>query len=153
MSDTMFFFKDFKCHVIFQGKSVQEAKPLLKESLVKSGDAVLYMEPEKTIISRSGDECVVALCDQWYLDYGEPEWKKATEQCLAKVECYHDEVKRNFTSTLDWLKEHACSRTYGLGSKLPWDEKWLIESLSGMVMIQLKIRTNWPSSGGPTFCS
>ena len=93
------------------------------------------MEPEKTIISRSGDECVVALCDQWYLDYGEPEWKKATEQCLAKVECYHDEVKRNFTSTLDWLKEHACSRTYGLGSKLPWDEKWLIESLSGIVMI------------------
>ena len=28
------------------------------------------------------------------------------------------------------LKEHACSRTYGLGSKLPWDENWLIESLS-----------------------
>lgn len=33
-------------------------------------------------------------------------------------------------ATLDWLREHACSRTYGLGSKLPWDEKWLIESLS-----------------------
>ena len=28
------------------------------------------------------------------------------------------------------MKEHACSRTYGLGSKLPWDENWLIESLS-----------------------
>ena len=26
--------------------------------------------------------------------------------------------------------KHACSRTYGLGSKLPWDESWLIESLS-----------------------
>lgn len=24
------------------------------------------MEPEKKVISRSGDECVVALCDQWY---------------------------------------------------------------------------------------
>ena len=23
-----------------------------------------------------------------------------------------------------------CSRTYGLGSRLPWDEQWLIESLS-----------------------
>ena len=31
---------------------------------------------------------------------------------------------------LGWLQEHACSRTYGLGSKLPWDESWLIEGLS-----------------------
>ena len=81
-------------------------------------------------ISRSGDECVVALCDQWYLDYGEEKWRQVTQGALEKMNCYHDEVKKNFLSTLDWLKEHACSRTYGLGSKLPWDEKWLIESLS-----------------------
>jgi leucyl-tRNA synthetase len=31
---------------------------------------------------------------------------------------------------LNWLHEYACSRTYGLGTKLPWDEYWLIESLS-----------------------
>jgi hypothetical protein len=24
-----------------------------------------YVEPEKKVVSRSGDECVVALCDQW----------------------------------------------------------------------------------------
>ncbi len=29
-----------------------------------------------------------------------------------------------------WGQEHACSRTYGLGTRLPWDEQWLIESLS-----------------------
>ncbi len=114
----------------FKGRSVQDAKPLLKEEMIKSGEAVLYMEPEKQIISRSGDECVVALCNQWYLDYGETEWRKLTTGCLDKVECYHEEVRRNFISTLDWLKSHACSRTYGLGSRLPWDESWLIESLS-----------------------
>lgn len=43
---------------------------------------------------------------------------------------FHDEVRSNFEACLDWLHEHACSRTYGLGSKLPWDESWLIESLS-----------------------
>lgn len=43
---------------------------------------------------------------------------------------FHDEVRANFEACLDWLHEHACSRTYGLGTKLPWDEKWLIESLS-----------------------
>ena len=46
------------------------------------------------------------------------------------METYHVEVQKNFAATLDWLREHACSRTYGLGTKLPWDEKWLIESLS-----------------------
>ena len=114
----------------FKGKSVQDAKPLIKTELVKKSEAVLYMEPEKTIISRSGDECVVALCDQWYLDYGEDKWMKQTTSALDKVNCYHDEVRKNFVSTLGWLKEHACSRTYGLGTKLPWDESWLIESLS-----------------------
>jgi len=33
--------------------------------MVAEGGAVLYMEPEKKVMSRSGDECVVALCDQW----------------------------------------------------------------------------------------
>ena len=28
-------------------------------------EAVVYKEPEKLIVSRSGEECVVALCDQW----------------------------------------------------------------------------------------
>ena len=36
----------------YKGKSVQEAKPVLKDDLVRSGEAVLYMEPEKQIISR-----------------------------------------------------------------------------------------------------
>lgn len=113
-----------------KGKSVQDAKPLIKAEMLKKNEAVLYMEPEKNIISRSGDECVVALCDQWYLDYGEDKWMNQTLSALDKVNCYHDEVRKNFVSTLGWLKEHACSRTYGLGSKLPWDESWLIESLS-----------------------
>ena len=73
---------------------------------------------------------MVALCDQWYLDYGEESWMKQTTTALENVNCYHDEVRKNFVSTLGWLKEHACSRTYGLGTKLPWDESWLIESLS-----------------------
>ena len=34
---------------------------------VSQKEAVLYMEPERQVISRSADECVVALCDQWSL--------------------------------------------------------------------------------------
>lgn len=32
--------------------------------------------------------------------------------------------------TLGWLNQWACSRTYGLGTRLPWDPTYLIESLS-----------------------
>lgn len=60
----------------FKGKSVQDAKVLIRDLMVKKGEAIVYSEPEKDVISRSGDECVVNLCDQWYLDYGETEWRK-----------------------------------------------------------------------------
>lgn len=113
-----------------KGKKVSEAKPIIQSFMRDSGLAIKYMEPEKTVISRSGDECVVALCDQWFLEYGEPAWRELTEKCLEQLNTYHDEVRKNFNSTLGWLKDHACSRQYGLGSRMPWAEEWLIESLS-----------------------
>lgn len=114
----------------FKGKKVQDVKKSVQDHLVQSKLAVLYQEPEKTVISRSGEACVVALCDQWYLKYGERGWRKQTQKALDNLNTFHDEVRKNFEATLDWLKEYACSRTYGLGTKLPWDESWLIESLS-----------------------
>merc|ERR1719391_956034 len=113
-----------------KGLSVQDAKPLIRQALIDQGQAVVYQEPDKNIISRSGDECVVALCDQWYLDYGDKQWKEETRAALAQMNTFSDDVRKNFESTLGWLQEHACSRTYGLGSKMPWDESWLIEGLS-----------------------
>lgn len=52
--------------------------------------------------------------------------RKAMEKC----ETYCEETRRNFEATFDWLEGHACSRSYGLGTKLPWDPQYLIESLS-----------------------
>uniref|UniRef100_A0A0B7B5B4 Uncharacterized protein n=1 Tax=Arion vulgaris TaxID=1028688 RepID=A0A0B7B5B4_9EUPU len=114
----------------YEGQKVQDAKKIVQTLMVDSNDAVIYKEPEKLVMSRSGDECVVALCDQWFLDYGEPVWRGLAEQCLASMNTFSDDVRHNFLSTLDWLHEHACSRSYGLGTKMPWDPKYLIESLS-----------------------
>lgn len=49
----------------YKGKKVSEVKRKIQGTLVENKEAVLYQEPEKTVISRSGDKCVVALCDQW----------------------------------------------------------------------------------------
>jgi leucyl-tRNA synthetase len=63
----------------FKGESVQDAKPKVRDAMIKAGLAFPYAEPEGLVISRSADECVVALMDQWYLDYGEPSWRAQTE--------------------------------------------------------------------------
>ncbi|XDV39279.1 hypothetical protein PO909_008541 [Leuciscus waleckii] len=114
----------------FKGQKVQDVKKPIQKMMVEKGEALIYMEPEKQVLSRSADECVVALCDQWYLDYGNEEWKKQAMGVLEALETFCDETRKNFEATLAWLQEHACSRTYGLGTRLPWDEQWLIESLS-----------------------
>lgn len=112
------------------GKKVQDVKKDLRSFLIDRNQADTYYEPEKTVMSRSADECVVALCDQWYITYGEEKWLQATQGLLKNLETYHEEARRNFEHCLNWLHEYACSRTYGLGSSLPWDKQWLIESLS-----------------------
>ncbi|KAK9673508.1 hypothetical protein RND81_12G171800 [Saponaria officinalis] len=114
----------------FSGEKVQDAKPKVRQILLEEGQAIMYSEPEKKVMSRSGDECVVALTDQWYITYGEPEWKKLAEECLANMNCFSDETRHGFDHTLGWLNQWACSRSFGLGTRIPWDEQFLVESLS-----------------------
>ncbi|KAF5325592.1 hypothetical protein D9611_000840 [Ephemerocybe angulata] len=114
----------------FKGETVQDAKLKVRDAMIKAGLAFAYAEPEGMVTSRSADECVVALMDQWYLNYGEPEWRKQTEGLLSKMNTYTPETRHAFQKTLDWLNQWACARTYGLGSKLPWDPHFLVESLS-----------------------
>lgn len=114
----------------FKGETVEAAKPKVRQQLLDAGLGVAYAEPESEVISRSADVCVVALVDQWYLDYGEAEWKKIAEDLLAKMNTFVPETRNNFEAVLNWLNQWACARSYGLGSKLPWDQQFLVESLS-----------------------
>ncbi|KDR74066.1 hypothetical protein GALMADRAFT_141803 [Galerina marginata CBS 339.88] len=114
----------------YEGQSVHDAKPKVREAMIKAGLAFAYAEPEGLVISRSADECVVALMDQWYLDYGEADWRKQTAGLLARMNTYSQETRHAFEKTLEWLNQWACARTYGLGSALPWDPQFLVESLS-----------------------
>ncbi|KAM0883145.1 hypothetical protein ACQ4PT_031832 [Festuca glaucescens] len=114
----------------YNGRKVQDAKPLIKKKLLEEGSAVLYSEPEKKVMSRSGDECVVALTDQWYITYGETEWKEKATKCLKNMNTFSAETRNGFEHTLGWLDQWACSRSFGLGTFIPWDEQFLVESLS-----------------------
>ena len=51
----------------FTGQPVKKAKVEFRNVMIQAKQAFTYSEPEKKVISRSGDECVVAAIDQWYL--------------------------------------------------------------------------------------
>mmetsp|Transcript_25765 Transcript_25765/g.42990 ORF Transcript_25765/g.42990 Transcript_25765/m.42990 type:complete len:1134 (+) Transcript_25765:61-3462(+) len=114
------------------GMKVCDAKPLVRKQLIDAGLALPYYEPESTVVGRSGDECVVALTDQWYLFYGDEQWKGLVSRHLhsEQFNSYNAGVLEAFDQAVDWLKEWACSREFGLGTQLPWESKWVIDSLS-----------------------
>ena len=115
------------------GMKVCDAKPIVRKTLIDRGDAIAYYEPESTVVGRSGDECVVALTDQWYLFYGDEQWRSLISAHVhdpAAFNPYNSSVLESFDKAIDWLKEWACSREFGLGTQLPWDSKWVIDSLS-----------------------
>lgn len=119
----------------FKGSKVEDAKPKVRKQLLDSGFGFAYAEPERKVVSRSADECCVALMDQWYLDYGEESWKDLALEHVANADgsgmhSYSSETQNAFKAVLNWLNQWACARTYGHGSKLPWDPKFMVESLS-----------------------
>ena len=69
--------------------------------------------PPLQVISRSGDECVVALTDQWYILYGEEEWRTLTQGCLEQLEVYSEEARNQFEATLGEGGETGAGRGRG----------------------------------------
>ena len=114
-----------------KGALVQDAKPAVRKEMIANGQACAYWEPESLVISRSGDECIVAFLDQWYLKYGEEKWRDdVINHVQSAFDAYAESSLKQYVNTLNWLGNWACSRNFGLGTKLPWDEQFVIESLS-----------------------
>lgn len=135
------FYKGKMIYGEFTGKTVEEAKPLVRQQLIDANDAFAYAEPDGLVMSRSGDECVAGHLDQWFMNYGTPEksgdetWQPAVLKHVKNedgsgLNLFTTEAKNSFVQVLDWLAQWACARSYGLGTKLPWDQSQLVESLS-----------------------
>lgn len=113
------------------GKSVADSKDMIKDELVKSKYGDIYYQLTGKVVARSLGECVVKIVeDQWFLAYGDEKWTKQAHDCLDQMKLYPEKARPQFEYVLDWLRNWACTRELGLGTKLPWDKKWLIESLS-----------------------
>jgi leucyl-tRNA synthetase len=120
----------------FAGMAVVAAKNEIKQDLLQSGWAeTTYELVNKPVKCRCGAECVVKLLsDQWFLNYKDREWKELAHRCLNNMDILPQDIRQEFDYVIDWLRERACARKSGLGTKLPWDKEWIIESLSDSVI-------------------
>ncbi|HXV45954.1 MAG TPA: leucine--tRNA ligase [Nitrososphaera sp.] len=120
----------------FAGMTVAVAKNEVKQEVMESGTAgTMYELVNKPVRCRCGAECVVKLLsDQWFLNYSDKEWKGQVHDCANNMDIVPQDIRQEFDYVIDWLRERACARKSGLGTKLPWDQEWIIESLSDSVI-------------------
>ncbi|MFB5598199.1 MAG: leucine--tRNA ligase, partial [Nitrosopumilaceae archaeon] len=120
----------------FAGKKVSESKDEIKDWLSEQKHSDILLElTNMPVRCRCGTECVVKiLSNQWFLNYGDKSWKEKATKCLDSMSILPQEIVNEFHYVIGWLRERACARQHGLGTKLPWDKEWIVESLSDSVI-------------------
>ena len=120
----------------FSGKKIAFVKEEVKEWISKTGKSDIMLElTNESVKCRCGTECVVKLLNnQWFLDYANKEWKAKAHECFESMNILPNDIRTEFFNVLDWLRERACARQHGLGTKIPWDNDWLVESLADSVI-------------------
>ncbi len=110
---------------------VAEAKDKVKQELLDSGDADVIYETSRVAFCRDGTKVVVSVLeDQWFLDFNAKGWKALASRCLKQMELLPETKRRMFEDTFEWLDKRPAARKRGLGTPLPFDRDWIIESLS-----------------------
>ncbi len=116
----------------YGGLSVREARERVKERLLKSGlGGVMYDLPEP-VVCRSGDRCIVKIVeDQWFLAYSDEGWKRLVREHVSEsLKIFPEGARQWLLNVIDWLKDWPCTRKTGLGTRFPFDQTWIVETLS-----------------------
>ena len=120
----------------FKGEKVQFSRDKIRAFLQENGTLEKFPILENAPVKcRCGAECVVkVLNNQWFLNYGDESWKELARNCFDEMNILPNNITTEFKEVIDWLHERACARQQGLGTKLPWDKDWIVESLSDSVI-------------------
>ncbi|MEX0568845.1 MAG: leucine--tRNA ligase [Candidatus Njordarchaeota archaeon] len=116
---------------ILAGMPVREARDKIRNKLLEERKAIIFYETSRKAVCRGGGKIVIArIKDQWFIDYSKDWWKEESKDWLNKMLIYPTKYKKLFEDTIDWLALRPCARGRGLGTRLPFDDRWVIESLS-----------------------
>jgi leucyl-tRNA synthetase len=116
----------------YGGKPVRVARDEVADLMTAKYDSeVMYEFDVRPVVCRCGNKVKVKILhDQWFLRYSDPAWKQQVSDHLKDMTLVPPEVRLEFDRTVDWLKDWACTRRVGLGTRFPWDPAQLIEPLS-----------------------
>jgi leucyl-tRNA synthetase len=116
----------------YGGKPVRIARDDVAALMtMKYGSTVMYEFDTRPVVCRCGNRVKVKILhDQWFLKYSDPAWKAQVSDQLQDMALVPPEVRLEFDRTVDWLRDWACTRRVGLGTRFPWDSTQLIEPLS-----------------------
>lgn len=115
----------------YPGTKVSEVKEMLIGDFVRKGFASSLWETTGEVVCRCKTKCHVKILEnQWFLKFSDEKWKKLVKEAISRTSFYPEIARSQFINTVDWLKDKACARKSGLGTKLPWDEEWIVETLS-----------------------
>ncbi len=121
-------------HEDFQGLTVEQAKEKASKWLKKQGKATeIYEVTSKTdqVHCRCGGKVTaVVMENQWFLNYGKEEWKQKAKRCLESMNIKPEIYREQFKNIFEWIDKRPCARKRGIGTKFPFQENWIIESLS-----------------------
>ncbi|MEW6329290.1 MAG: leucine--tRNA ligase, partial [Candidatus Micrarchaeota archaeon] len=116
----------------YAGARVGEAKERIEEDMLAEKKALSMHEIiNGPIFCRCGSlVSVKTVQNQWFINYGDEGWKKITRECLREMHIIPEKTIPEYDYTIDWLKEKACVRASGLGTRFLFDRTQMIESLS-----------------------
>ncbi len=113
------------------GIKVSEARRIVSDKLKSAGLGFLFYELPEKVVCRCGTTCdVKILQDQWFLKYSDLELKARARKAIENMKFYPSAARQAFLDVLEWVGDKPCARRSGLGTPLPWDSSWLVETLS-----------------------
>jgi len=114
----------------FAGEVIEEIREPYRDEGIEAGHFGTMYEFSEEVVCRCGGDVEVAEQDTWFLRYNDEDWKAATKRVVENMECIPENTRDEYDHTIDWLNEWPCIRNYGLGTRLPWDDDFVIEPLS-----------------------
>ncbi len=119
----------------YKNLPVNKCKKKLSEDFKKQNIATYMWEPTGKVVCRCGTRNHIKILErQWFLKFSDEKWKKKVRECLSKMKVYPEVARKQFEDVVEWLEDKACARRSGLGTRMPWDKDWIIETLSDSVI-------------------
>ncbi|WP_400240188.1 leucine--tRNA ligase [Methanomethylophilus alvi] len=123
----------------FSGIRVEEAKDKIQQAMLASKEAEIFRDLTEEVVCRCGQRVhIKRIDDQWFINYADRQLTDSTKEHCRDMTIFPAQYYENVQGVLDWYRERACVRLGNwLGTRFPFDNKWIIEAISDSTLYPL----------------